>query len=309
MALITIVTAPKPFTDPHIAMIQRNALDSWMKLGPEVEIIVVGQEEGVELAAKGLPFRHIPEVRRNHFGTPIIRSMVDAARESSNSPMLAIVNTDILLLPDFLITAGSVCETMKNYLIVSQRWDLDVREDLTATRNLAQDLQQKIRKHGVRHPRGGSDIFIFPRNCYRDMPDLVIGRAGWDNWMIYHARVRKWPVVDASNAMTIIHQSHDYGHLPGGKPHYRHPETEENIRLGGGKLTIFTLDDSQFLVKDGRLQRWQFSWKKVKREMEVFPLVVLRSRWIGMVFYALFHPLRAYSEGRAWLRKTRRIKL
>ena len=31
---ITIFTAPKPFTDPHIDLIQRNAIRSWRDLGP-----------------------------------------------------------------------------------------------------------------------------------------------------------------------------------------------------------------------------------------------------------------------------------
>ena len=31
--LLTLFTAPKPFTNPHIALIQRNAIRSWMALG------------------------------------------------------------------------------------------------------------------------------------------------------------------------------------------------------------------------------------------------------------------------------------
>ena len=46
MPLITLFTAPKPFTNPHIALIQRNALRSWQALGTEVEVLLIGQEEG-----------------------------------------------------------------------------------------------------------------------------------------------------------------------------------------------------------------------------------------------------------------------
>ena len=35
MSFLTIFTAPKPFTDPHINLIQRNALRSWLALGPD----------------------------------------------------------------------------------------------------------------------------------------------------------------------------------------------------------------------------------------------------------------------------------
>ncbi len=43
MSLITFFSAPKPFTDPHIAMIQRNAIKSWTLL-PDVEVILLGEE-------------------------------------------------------------------------------------------------------------------------------------------------------------------------------------------------------------------------------------------------------------------------
>jgi len=65
------------------------------------------------------------------------------------------------------------------------------------------------------------------------MPQFAIGRAGWDNWMIYWARRQGWPVVDATWDIFIIHQNHDYSHLPGGKPHYRQPESFDNIRMAG----------------------------------------------------------------------------
>ena len=50
MADLTIFTAPKPFTDPHIALIQRNAILSWLHLGPRVAVILLGEELGLEFA-------------------------------------------------------------------------------------------------------------------------------------------------------------------------------------------------------------------------------------------------------------------
>ena len=47
MTLITAFTAPKPFTNPHIATIQRNAIQSWIHLGSEVEVLLMGDEEGM----------------------------------------------------------------------------------------------------------------------------------------------------------------------------------------------------------------------------------------------------------------------
>ncbi len=101
MPLITFFSAPKPFTNPHIAMIQRNAIKSWTLL-PDVEVILLGEEEGLAEAARELGVKHIPNVARNESGTPLISSMFQLARENANSELLCIINADMILMPDFI---------------------------------------------------------------------------------------------------------------------------------------------------------------------------------------------------------------
>jgi hypothetical protein len=149
---------------------------------------------------------------------------------------------------------------------------------------------------GRLHRASGSDYFIFPRECFKDMPAFAIGRAGWDNWMIYAGRKNGWPVVDATASIMIVHQNHDYSHLPGGQPHYRLPETYENVRLAGGKRAIFELQDVSCHLVDGRFLPVPFSWRKLLREVEIFPLITLRSYALGQLFFAIFHPKKAYAE-------------
>lgn len=301
MAFLTICSAPKPFTNPHIAMIQRNAIRSWRELGSEVDILLAGDEPGIQEAANELDVHYAPEVARNDQGTPVISSMFDLARQLG-SPLIACVNTDILLLPDFIQAARLAADRFSEFLVVGQRWDLDIRELLDFSAGWQDRLRADLKNRGRLHPRGGSDYFIFPRHGYTGMPALVIGRAGWDNWMIYEARRNGWAVVDASRSATIVHQDHDYSHLTGGRPHYRHPETTENIRLAGGERTIFTLLDCTFELAGGELRPTPFSWGKLWREVEIFPFVRMRSRALGWLFYAVFHPLRAYRSFRARLR-------
>src|SRR5262245_30934975 len=95
MPLITLFSAPKPFTDPHIAMIQRNAIKSWTLL-PDIEVILPGDEKGLADTARELGVKHIPNVARNANGTPLISSMFQRARENSTSELLCIINTDII---------------------------------------------------------------------------------------------------------------------------------------------------------------------------------------------------------------------
>ncbi|NMB53729.1 MAG: glycosyltransferase family 2 protein [Leptolinea sp.] len=297
--MISIFTAPKPFTNPHIAIIQRNAIRSWKAIGADV--ILVGDEEGIAEAARDLDVRHEPCVVHNTYGTPKIDSIFELGRKAATGDLLAYINADIILLPDFTEAAESVAAQQSEFLIIGQRWDLDVKNELDFTSGWSDRLKAEVQNRARRHPRGGSDYFLFPRSIFTMIPAFAIGRAGWDNWMIYEARRQKWKVIDGSTDINIIHQDHDYSHLPDGKPHYRLPETFENIEMAGGKRAIFTLDDCDYRLENDRLERLPLTWRKFWREVEILPLVSWHSRPLGEVFFAIFHPVKAYHE---WRTKT-----
>ncbi len=298
MSLITIFTAPKPFTDPHIALIQHNAIRSWLALGEQVEVILLGEEDGLAEAAALYGVRHLPQVQRTPAGTPLVSSMFALARDYSTSPLLCCVNADILLTPDLLKVGQSMMERHERFLVVGQRWDLDVREPLEFSSGWEDRLRQRAHQEGKLHKATGSDYFLFPRGCFTDMPAFAIGRAGWDNWMIYSGRAQGFPVVDATHDLFIVHQNHDYRHLPGGQPHYKHPETLENVRLAGGRRAIFELPDVSHRLVNGRLVRPPLTWQRFWREVEIFPLVKWHSYPLAVGMYFLLHPKKAYREYR-----------
>jgi hypothetical protein len=302
MSLVTLFTAPKPFTQPHIAIIQRNAIRSWIQLGTEVEVILVGDEPGIAEIANELGVQHISKVARNTAGTPLISSMFELVRNNSTAPVLAIINTDILLTPDFLEVTRKMLETRKEFVLMGQRWDLDVSAEMDFSSGWESRLREHLSRSGRLHPRGGSDYFVFPRNCFKKIPDFAIGRAGWDNWMIFEARQKGWWVVDATDSIRIVHQDHDYSHLPGGQPHYRLPESKDNVRLAGGLRTIFSLEDANYRLVGGKILPIILTWKKFWREVEIFPLICLHSYPLAQAFYAIFHPQKAYRDFRKYLK-------
>jgi hypothetical protein len=274
MTLITFFSAPKPFTDPHIATIQLNAIKSWTLL-PNVEVILLGNEDGLARSAKELGVRHLANVTRNQNGTPLISSMFDLARENSASDLLCIINADMILMPDF-VEAAMECRSLllqikrENFVLLSQRWDLDVTQPIEFAENWESGLRAQVQTQGRLHKPSGSDFFLFPRSSYLDIPDFTIGRAGWDNWMIYKARQENWPVIDCTPSIMIVHQNHDYKHLPGAKPHYDHPDSNENIRLAGGQAPIrYSVLDSTHRLIDGKLARPRMSWARFLRGVEL----------------------------------------
>ena len=300
---LTIFTAPKPFLDPHINLIQRNALRSWLQLGDQVRVVMVGDEAGMAEVAAEYGILHIKGVRLSAYGTPLIPSIFELARQAYDSPLLAYINADILLLPDFFTMAQQVAEQRSQFLIVGQRWDLNIREALGFSPGWEARLRTRLEAEGKLHPPTGSDYFIFPRQCYLYIPDLAVGRSMWDNWMIYHARKSGWAVVDATSAATVIHQDHDYSHLPNGLPHYRQPETVVNIQLAGGKRRALRLTDADHTLVNGKVVSKPWTLKRILRAIEVFPIVQLNSYPLAQLFFAIFHPVRAFRKTRRWLRR------
>lgn len=268
MTFLTIFTAPKPFTDPHINTIQRNAIQSWLQLGDDVEVLLIGEEDGLAEVADEFGIQYLPDVVRNEWGTPLVSSIFELARENSHAPVLAYVNADILLLLDFLEAAHQAAEQAKEFLIVGRRWDIDIQRELAFNSNWESNLQSEVQNKGSIHAPAGSDYFIFPRMIFTKIPDFAIGRAGWDNWMIYQGLQQNWPVIDASKSLMIAHQNHDYGHLPQGQMHYDLEETQINAALGGGMQNMYLTLDASHEFLDGRIQPVRFHPARFVRKLE-----------------------------------------
>ncbi len=298
---ITIFTSPKPFTNPHINLIQRNAILSWRHLGAAVDVIMVGNEAGMAEFANETGIQQIHDVDINFFGTPLVSSIFAKVRQVSTSPILAYVNADILLTPSFVTVATQVYCQLKRFLIVGQRHDLSVEQPLDFAPGWDGRLLADNQSRGRLHPPAGSDYFIFPHMCYTDLPEFTVGRAGWDNWMIYSARLQRIPVVDATGSIPVIHQDHDYSHLPDGKPHYRLPESAANLRLAGGRRTVFTLADADHIFSGGQAVPAPRHFRRLMREIEIYPLLHLHSTTLADLTFAIFHPRNAWMElkGRA----------
>ena len=270
MTLLTIFSTPKPFSDPHIATIQRNAIQSWINLSAQVDVLLVGDEPGqVEVAAE-LGIRVLPEVERNQAGTPLVSSIFDLARRASESPYLVYVNADILLMDDLALATQLIGAALgeEPFLLIGQRWDLDVHQPMDFSAGWQKRLRTEVGSNGQLHSPAGSDYFVFPRQAFTQMPEFAIGRAGWDNWMIYHALKRGWAVIDGTPSVMIVHQNHDYSHFPDGKPHYDQDESLENMAMAGGMANMYMLLDTQQQLVNGRLRPAPLTRARAIRAME-----------------------------------------
>jgi hypothetical protein len=254
MAFLTIFTAPKPFTNPHIRIIQLNAIQSWMRLG-DVDVILIGDEAGIPETARDLGIKNVPQVRRDEKGIPLVDSVMEIGHTASDSPLLCYANADMILMSDLLRAARQVSEQACEFLIVGQRWNLDITEPYDFSGDWESRLRLDVAQRGEFYSPWGIDYFVFPRQLYTDVPDFTIGRPAWDNWMVFHARNTFGIAIDASRDVLVVHQNHDYSHLPGNRPPYGSEVAKSNTAKAGGRKNAYNILDSNRELVQGRIRR------------------------------------------------------
>lgn len=254
--MVTIFSTPKPFAG-HIAVIQRNAIASWKRLHPDVEIVLVGDDAGSAEACAELDLRHIPTVAKNRHGTKYLASIYDQVQQAARHDLLCHVNCDIVLMPDFLRALKRVAREYSSFLMAGQRWDLDVTQPI----NLEDGWEARIRELAMaanrQRPPQWIDYFAFRKGMFAGViPQFVIGRPGWDNWLLWHAMTIGTPAIDASRAVMAVHQNHDYSyHLDGEKGVWYGEEARENYRLGMEAGKYATLRQATYRMQGERFVR------------------------------------------------------
>ena len=253
--MLTIFSTPKPFAG-HIDVIQRNAIRSWQRLHPDVEIILVGDDPGTADVCRELRLRHIPKVQRNPHGTKYLANVYDQAQDAARRPILCYVNCDIILMRDFREALERLSSERENFLMAGRRWDVDVRELLNfADSEWEASLRRLARDTNRQRPKQWIDYFVFRKGLFTGkIPPFVIGRPGWDNWLLWYAKSVGVPVVDASKMVMAVHQNHDYGYHPQGERGvWEGEEAQENYRLHDGKFR--TLEDASHVLRPDGIKR------------------------------------------------------
>jgi hypothetical protein len=279
--MLTIFSIPKAFKG-HIGVIQRNAIKSWTLLQPRPEVILFGKDEGTAEVARELGIRHIPEVATNEFGTPVLDDLFRKAEMASDSSVLCYVNADIILLSDFSRAVGLVQKQLPKSLMVSKRINLDVPERLDFESGWEEALKLRAEKTGVDEHYSGIDVFVFPKGMYPTVPDFAIGRLWFDHWLIKAVRLQNLPVIDASWIAPLLHQRHDYNHVPGGADQvWRGKEAERNFQLYGGIQHAYTLlDVTHELTRSGSVRKVRF--RKSLHHMKNFAWKLFVERTVGI---------------------------
>jgi hypothetical protein len=253
--MLTIFGIPKAF-EGHFEVIQRNAIQSWIRLSPRCQILLFGDEKGTAEAAAEFGIRHIPAIDRNEFGTPLLNSIFAQAEKERTQSTLCFINSDIILMSDFLPAIQRVLAERERFLLVGQRRTLNVRDLLRFEDGWELRLRALAQAEGHLDNNTAIDYFVFRPGIWGEIPPFAIGRPFYDNWLVYQANHRQdVSVIDLTDAVTVVHQDHSRAHAAGVEGLRRGPEGQRNLALAEGYTRGHTIWDAKFKLTDRGLQR------------------------------------------------------
>lgn len=248
---LTIIAIPKAFKG-QFESIQINAIQSWLKLDPQPEVILFGDDEGTAEAAERFGLRHVPEVDRNEYGTPLMPSIFLKGQELASHELVCYVNSDIILRQDFMAGVDAVAARHQGPVLgVGRKTSLPIHGLLPFDEPAwAQDLGDWAERDG-QFVTYDSDFFLFPKGMYVDIPPFAIGRCYWSSWLMFDARRRSIPMVDMTRSVVTIEPKHDYSHArsTGGTSRLHGVEFRINRRLFRGCRYYTTVNASHQLVE------------------------------------------------------------
>jgi len=265
--MLTIFSTCKPFRD-HFAIIQRNAITSWTLLRPKPEIILFGDEEGVAEICQELGLRHVPEIARNEFGTPLLNDLFEKAQRLASHEILCYVNADIILMGDIIDSIQKISHTLKNpwWLLTGRCIYTNISESLNFTNSLTLDnLRCVALQSGKLGQLDSLDYFLFPKGLFHDLLPLAIGRQQWHAWLLWYVvHERGGCVIDATEVIVAIHQNHPIQVA-------NIAEVRKNILIGGGWVKYYSLSQAEFVLTEAGLfrrmpcfrVRLEFFWRQL----------------------------------------------
>jgi hypothetical protein len=255
--MLTLFSTPKPFTG-HAGIIQRNALQSWKRLHPSVEVILFGDEEGAASACAELGLRHESHVERHESRLPYVDYLFSRAQQIAQHDYLCYSNCDIVLLDDFLKAFEKARAWREKFLLVGRRWDTDITGPIDmSSSNWAKEIRHTALTTGVLQHPGFMDFFVFPKGLYDCVPPLLVGRSYWDHWVVWKALSRGAGLLDCSQFAVPVHQNHDYLYHPDGKRGTDRDDLARRNRFlsGNGRHLRSIQDSTHRLTREGAIRR------------------------------------------------------
>ena len=227
-----------------------NTLRMLGRLRPRISPIVFTDDViAIELALSANN-SVLPITKTNVFGMPVLNQMFIKSMQYSDSFFYGYTNADMLypkydLIRNLAILQGLIEreELDENVLIIGRRTNV-VETTVVQTDQDINNLVEKGRLYGP----DAQDFFFVTKNSFdwHVIPDFVVGRTAYDNWLVDFAYHRDYSIIDLTQTLVAIHQTG----LDGVKASHwsaRGIDRKWNYPLAKGRVDHGTVESAQFV--------------------------------------------------------------
>jgi len=262
---ISIFTTFKPFNG-HSKIIQINAIKSWLLLDPKPDIFIFGDSPGSKEIADKFDLIHFPGVHCSASGAPYANMMFDIAETFSKNQIVAYLNGDIILDNTFMWAIQQSYQKFSKFLMIGRRWDVIITEYINYENpNWQKQLLELVKHEGKLHGSSAIEFFVFTKKLWPVIPPFIVGRAHWDNGLMFQSTSLDIPIIDATSQVLVVHQNHDYSHMIGGKDEVWHgQEANQNLKLMGGFEKHKNIAHANWMFNPQRMEGVGNIIKKIK---------------------------------------------
>ena len=242
--MLTLFFVPKAF-EGNFAIIQENAIKSWISvIKPRPQIILLGNEKGAKDVCIKYNLIHISHIEKNNFGTPLLNDIFNKAQDRASNNIMLYINSDIILTDDLDKIASKLVQKTQRISCIRKETRIANKQINKFQIGLAKTLFKRCNENNLKNS-AWLDYFIFTKGIFGDIPPFALGRTFWDKWLMWQAANQGYPVIDITENIYAIHQSHGYSYR--GKSTqsiWEGKEAVENIRLAGGWSHGYSLDEA-----------------------------------------------------------------
>ncbi len=183
-----------------------------MALDLPCEIILFGDDEGTAEIAAEYGIRHHPDIPYHENRLPLAGPLYARAQEIATFDLMMYINSDIILLSDFVSTLHKIVEYYKNrtrpFLAVGRYINLHLTERLDFNDpGWETCLRAEAKQYGWLAEVYTVDYFIFKKGPWPgEIPMFTLGAHYVDNYLIGAAFARGMDVIDTTGGIAAIQQ-------------------------------------------------------------------------------------------------------
>lgn len=267
-----IFTAPKPFRG-EFAKIQENAIASWLRIKPKPTIVICGNEIGTQEMVKLHKLDHMRTIKANERGVPRLDYIFNEIQKRYHDNLYLYVNSDIILLDSPEKIVKPLLRQLSSFVAIGQRFEMG------STGVSFVQMEDKIKKGDLSlRDVSWMDYFIFTPGVFSDIPPFLLGRTFWDKWLVWSALQNGVPVVDVTEDLRAVHQSHSYSFSNITNTHtvWAGDEALKNIVLAGGWSHSADISLARYKLIKGSLVQQKTRMTPsflLRKVMDVFPFM------------------------------------